>query len=66
DPVIVILWLLSRGKRVAYIDIDAHHGDGVQRAFYETNRVMTISLHESGNFLFPGSGFEGEMGEGEG
>jgi acetoin utilization protein AcuC len=66
DPVITILWLLSRGKRVAYIDIDAHHGDGVQWAFYETNRVMTISLHESGNFLFPGSGFEYEMGKGEG
>ena len=66
DPVIVILRLLNRGKRVAYIDIDAHHGDGVQRAFYGTNRVMTISLHESGNFLFPGSGFEHEMGEGEG
>ncbi len=66
DPVIVILRLLDRGKRVAYIDIDAHHGDGVQRAFYGTDRVMTISLHESGNFLFPGSGFEHEMGEGEG
>jgi acetoin utilization protein AcuC len=66
DPVITILWLLDRCKRVAYIDIDAHHGDGVQRAFYETDRVMTISLHESGNFLFPGSGFEYEMGKGEG
>ncbi len=66
DPVIVILWLMGRGKRVAYIDIDAHHGDGVQGAFYETNQVMTISLHESGRFLFPGSGFEHEMGEGEG
>jgi len=66
DPVLIILWLLSRGKRVAYIDIDAHHGDGVQRAFYRTSRVMTISLHESGNFLFPGSGFEHEMGDGEG
>ncbi len=66
DPVIVILWLLDRGKRVAYIDIDAHHGDGVQRAFYKTDRVMTISLHENGHFLFPGSGFEHEMGEGEG
>jgi len=66
DPVIVILWLLDRGKRVAYIDIDAHHGDGVQRAFYKTNRVMTISFHENGSFLFPGSGFEHEMGEGEG
>jgi acetoin utilization protein AcuC len=66
DPVITIIWLLQQGKRVAYVDIDAHHGDGVQRAFYGTDRVMTISLHESGNFLFPGSGFEHEMGEGEG
>jgi acetoin utilization protein AcuC len=66
DPVIGIMRLLSRGKRVAYIDIDAHHGDGVQRAFYETNRVLTISLHETGCTLFPGTGFEYEIGEGEG
>jgi acetoin utilization protein AcuC len=66
DPVIGIMRLLSRGKRVAYIDIDAHHGDGVQKAFYETNRVLTISLHESGYTLFPGTGFEFEIGEGEG
>ena len=66
DPVIGIMRLLSRGKRVAYIDIDAHHGDGVQKAFYETNQVLTISLHESGATLFPGTGFEYEIGEGEG
>jgi acetoin utilization protein AcuC len=66
DPVIGIMRLLSRGKRVAYIDIDAHHGDGVQRAFYGTNRVLTISLHETGHTLFPGTGFEYEIGEGEG
>ncbi len=66
DPVIGIMRLLSRGKRVAYIDIDAHHGDGVQRAFYETNQVLTISLHETGYTLFPGTGFEYEIGEGEG
>jgi len=66
DPVIGIMRLLSRGKKVAYIDIDAHHGDGVQKAFYETNRVLTISLHETGNTLFPGTGFEFEIGEGEG
>ena len=58
--------LLSRGKRVAYIDIDAHHGDGVQKALYETNQVLTISLHETGYTLFPGTGFEYEIGEGEG
>ncbi len=66
DPVIGIMKLLSRGERVAYLDIDAHHGDGVQKAFYESNRVLTISLHESGCTLFPGTGFEYEIGEGEG
>jgi acetoin utilization protein AcuC len=66
DPVIGILKLLSRGKRVAYIDIDAHHGDGVQKAFYQTDLVLTISLHESGHTLFPGTGFEYEIGEGKG
>jgi acetoin utilization protein AcuC len=66
DPVIGIKRLLNRGKRVAYIDIDAHHGDGVQKAFYETNQVLTISLHETGYTLFPGTGFEYEIGEGEG
>jgi acetoin utilization protein AcuC len=66
DPVIGIMKLLGRGKRVAYIDIDAHHGDGVQKAFYESNRVLTISLHETGSTLFPGTGFEYEIGEGEG
>jgi acetoin utilization protein AcuC len=66
DPVIGILKLLRMGKRVAYIDIDAHHGDGVQAAFYQTHQVLTISLHESGYSLFPGTGFEYEIGEGEG
>jgi acetoin utilization protein AcuC len=66
DPAIVISTLLKKGKRVAYIDIDAHHGDGVQEAFYRTNKVLTISLHESGRNLFPGTGFESEIGEGEG
>jgi len=66
DPVIGILKLLGQGKRVAYIDIDAHHADGVQAAFYGTNRVLTISLHEAGYTLFPGTGFEYEIGEGEG
>lgn len=53
-------------KRIAYIDIDAHHGDGVQDIFYKSSNVLTISLHESGQFLFPGTGFPDEMGEGEG
>ncbi|MEJ2685287.1 MAG: acetoin utilization protein AcuC [Candidatus Sulfobium sp.] len=66
DPVIVISSLLRKGRRVVYIDIDAHHGDGVQAAFYRTDKVLTISFHESGRYLFPGSGFESETGEGEG
>jgi acetoin utilization protein AcuC len=51
---------------VAYVDIDAHHGDGVQAAFYEDPRVMTISLHESGRYLFPGTGSVQELGSGSG
>jgi acetoin utilization protein AcuC len=66
DPVIAIMSLLKNEKRVAYIDIDAHHGDGVQEAFYKTSKVLTISMHETGNILFPGTGFENEIGEGEG
>jgi acetoin utilization protein AcuC len=66
DVVLAIRSLLKRGMRVAYIDIDAHHGDGVQEAFYTTDRVLTISLHETGNALFPGTGFAEETGEGEG
>ena len=48
------------------MDIDAHHGDGVQNAFYDNDRVLTISLHESGMFLFPGTGFVEETGTGLG
>jgi acetoin utilization protein AcuC len=66
DPVLAILHLMQRGRKVAYIDIDAHHGDGVQKAFYNTDRVLTISLHETGASLFPGSGFEHETGNGAG
>ncbi len=66
DPAIGITYLLKRGRKVAYIDIDAHHGDGVQDAFYGTNNVLTISIHETGKFLFPGTGFESETGVGKG
>lgn len=66
DPVMAIKGLLSRGMRVAYVDIDCHHGDGVQHAFYETDAVLTISIHESGAFLFPGTGFTQETGAGKG
>jgi acetoin utilization protein AcuC len=66
DAVLAILRLLERGWRVAYVDIDAHHGDGVQFAFYEDPAVLTISTHERGDRLFPGTGFVSEMGRGEG
>ncbi|MCK5237421.1 MAG: hypothetical protein KAR06_10580, partial [Deltaproteobacteria bacterium] len=56
DPVIAINKLLDAGKRVAYIDIDAHHGDGVEAAYFETDKVLTVSIHESGRYLFPGTG----------
>jgi acetoin utilization protein AcuC len=58
--------LRSKFKRVAYVDIDVHHGDGVQELFYSDPSVLTISLHESGRTLFPGSGFTYETGEGAG
>eukprot|EP00908_Phaeocystis_cordata_P010211 Transcript_21052.p1 GENE.Transcript_21052~~Transcript_21052.p1 ORF type:complete len:393 (-),score=141.48 Transcript_21052:59-1237(-) len=55
DIVLAILELLKQHKRVLYIDIDVHHGDGVEEAFYTTDRVMTVSFHKYGDF-FPGSG----------
>ena len=66
DPVIAIQRLVSEGMKVAYVDIDCHHGDGVQHAFYDTDAVLTISMHESGAFLFPGTGFTQETGAGRG
>lgn len=63
DPAVAIAWLLTQGyERVAYVDIDVHHGDGVQAAFWDDPRVLTISLHESGRTLFPGTGFADEVG----
>jgi acetoin utilization protein AcuC len=63
DPAVAIAWLLENGaERVAYVDIDVHHGDGVQAAFYDDPRVLTISLHESPRTLFPGTGFPDETG----
>ena len=53
-------------KRILYVDIDVHHGDGVQFVFLKDPRVMTISIHEDGRYLFPGTGFEHDVGEGEG
>jgi acetoin utilization protein AcuC len=67
DPAVAIAHLRRRhGCRVAYVDIDAHHGDGVQWAFYYDPDVLTISLHETGRFLFPGTGFVNERGAGPG
>jgi acetoin utilization protein AcuC len=67
DPAVAIAWLLQAGaSRVAYVDVDVHHGDGVQAAFYGDPRVLTVSLHESGSYLFPGTGFPDEVGVGEG
>ncbi|MEU1899032.1 acetoin utilization protein AcuC [Nocardiopsis dassonvillei] len=63
DPALAIAWLLEQGaKRVAYVDVDVHHGDGVQNAFYNDPRVLTISLHESPATLFPGTGQASETG----
>lgn len=65
DIVLGILELLKRHKRVLYIDIDIHHGDGVEEAFYSTNRVMTLSFHQYGDF-FPGTGNLDHIGHGDG
>jgi len=66
DAVLAIQALRARGLRVCYLDIDAHHGDGVQQAFYGCAEVLTISTHERGDRLFPGTGFVEELGEGAG
>jgi acetoin utilization protein AcuC len=66
DPAIACRWLKDRGHRVAYIDVDVHHGDGVEDIFYSDPDVLTISLHESGRYLFPGTGFPIDAGVGKG
>jgi acetoin utilization protein AcuC len=67
DPAIAIKWMLAQGaQRIAYVDLDVHHGDGVQAAFYDDPRVLTISLHEHPATLFPGTGLASEIGSGEG
>jgi acetoin utilization protein AcuC len=72
DPAIVCGLLADKGMKVAYVDIDAHHGDGVQAAFYDTDQVLTISLHEYGpipgigRMFFPGTGKASERGRGKG
>ncbi len=63
DVAVAIRWLLANGaERVAYVDVDAHHGDGVEKIFYDDPRVLTISLHETGQMLFPGTGFPEDAG----
>jgi acetoin utilization protein AcuC len=67
DLAVAIRWLLAAGAdRVAYVDLDVHHGDGVQAAFYDDPRVLTVSLHEHPATLFPGTGLPGETGAGPG
>ena len=63
DVAIAIRWLLDHGcDRIAYVDVDVHHGDGVQAIFYNDPRVLTVSLHETPVCLFPGTGFPTETG----
>ena len=63
DPAVAIKWLLDNGaERVAYVDVDAHHGDGVQAIFYDDPRVLTVSIHEGPQTLFPGTGDASETG----
>ncbi|MBA3743625.1 acetoin utilization protein AcuC [Sporichthya sp.] len=63
DVALGIARLLELGAtRVAYVDVDVHHGDGTQTLFWDDPRVLTISLHESGRYLFPGTGFADEIG----
>ena len=66
DAALGIKTLLDAGiRKVAYVDVDAHHGDGVQAAFYDDPRVLTVSIHESPLTLFPGTGFPAECGRGD-
>jgi len=67
DSAIAIQYILQKyKKRVLYVDTDAHHGDGVQWAFYDCSKVCTLSIHETGRYLFPGTGNVNERGSGEG
>lgn len=66
DAAVACEFFRRRGWRVLYVDADAHHGDGTQALFYDTDQVLTVSLHESGRYLFPGTGHPEELGEGQG
>jgi acetoin utilization protein AcuC len=64
DVAVAVAWLRGQGHRVACVDVDVHHGDGTQDLFYADPEVLTVSLHESGRYLFPGTGFPDETGAG--
>jgi acetoin utilization protein AcuC len=66
DAAVACQWLKHQGHRVAYVDVDVHHGDGVEEIFQSDPDVLTISLHESGHWLFPGTGFPQDAGVGAG
>lgn len=66
DLALAIKKMTASGMHVLYLDIDVHHGDGVQELFYSDENVMTVSFHESGEYLFPGSGWIHELGNGMG
>ncbi|MDQ6724796.1 MAG: acetoin utilization protein AcuC [Actinomycetota bacterium] len=66
DPALAIAWLLAQGaERVAYVDVDVHHGDGPQAIFFDDPRVLTVSLHQYGRLFFPGTGAVDEVGGGD-
>lgn len=66
DAAVAIAWLLRQGyERIAYVDLDVHHGDGVQAAFYDDPRVLTVSIHQTPLTLWPGTGFPEETGDRE-
>src|SRR5258705_4184113 len=62
DPALAVARARRDGLRVLYIDLDVHHGDGVQRIHWNDPGVMTVSIHETGHALFPGTGFVDEIG----
>lgn len=68
DAAVAVAWLRDRGQRVMYLDLDVHHGDGVEAAFLEDDRVLTVSFHESTRYLFPGpkGGAPEDIGAGKG
>jgi acetoin utilization protein AcuC len=66
DVVLGCIRLADAGMKVMFVDVDAHHADGVQEAFYARRDVMTVSFHQDGRTLFPGTGSASELGAGEG